>query len=188
MDEQGRTVTAERRSPRVALFLSEERDRFVGYVRSLIRDAADMDAEDIVQDVYAKVLGIADIQRPIESLSAYIYQSIRNRVTDLFRTRKKHLSMDAEVPGTEGITLEDLMQDLRQDSSARVESRATMEFLNRAIGELSPSERDVVVATEISGLTFQELSEQTGEPIGTLLSRKSRAFGKIRAKYAEMRP
>lgn len=60
----------------------------VGYVRHIIDDASDRDSEDIVQDVMAGIFEAADITRPVENLSAYIYRSLRNRVIDIIRDRK----------------------------------------------------------------------------------------------------
>ena len=74
---------------RVTDFFRTEHNRLVSYVRSRIDDAADRDAEDIVQDVMLNIFDKADISIPIENLAAYIYQSLRNRIVDLFRKRKE---------------------------------------------------------------------------------------------------
>jgi len=45
---------------------------------------------------------------------------------------------------------------------------------------LNINERAVVIATEIEGFTFKELSEMWDVPLGTLLAQKSRALAKLR--------
>ncbi|MBD3243180.1 MAG: RNA polymerase subunit sigma-24, partial [Chitinivibrionales bacterium] len=83
-------MSPEMRRSRVADFFTTEYNRLVGYVRTLIDDAAEQDAEDFVQDVAVKLLSLADITAPIENLSAYVYRALRNRVIDAFRVRRRH--------------------------------------------------------------------------------------------------
>ena len=52
--------------------------------------------------------------------------------------------------------------------------------LQAALYKLDDKSRHVFMETEIKRRSYQELSEETGEPIGTLLSRKSRATRKLR--------
>ena len=80
---------------RVAEFFERERKRLVAYVHRLIEDTAESDSEDILQDVVLNLLNKADITEPIENLSAYVYEALRNRVTDYFRRRKKNLPIDS---------------------------------------------------------------------------------------------
>ena len=55
-----------------------------------------------------------------------------------------------------------------------------MQRLGQAIGRLEPRQRAVFIATELNGMSFRVLSEQWHEPLGTLLSRKSRAVKALR--------
>jgi DNA-directed RNA polymerase specialized sigma24 family protein len=61
------------------------------------------------------------------------------------------------------------------------------EQLRVAIGRLSAKERSVWVAIEIEGRSFRELADAWGEPIGTLLSRKSRATARLRELLSDYR-
>lgn len=88
-------------------FVKGERQKLVNYVRSLVRDTADMDAEDVVQDVLLRILERTDMTTP-ENLAAYIYRSLRNRVIDNMRTRKPTMSLDAEIDN-HGARLIDLL-------------------------------------------------------------------------------
>ena len=60
----------------------------LAYVRGLVRDAADRDGEDVVQDVMLRLLEAPDPSRPIEDLAAYVYRALRNRVIDVIRGRR----------------------------------------------------------------------------------------------------
>lgn len=149
-------------------FFRTEYKKWVGYVRRLIDDTAERDAEDIVQDVILHIFDRADIGAPIENLSAYIYQSLRNRVVDLLRKRKDILS------------LSDVILASSTDTAYEFEKKELQEKIYQAIDYLNDEERAVVIATEFDSRSFRELSDAWGVPIGTLLARKSRALKKIR--------
>jgi RNA polymerase sigma factor (sigma-70 family) len=169
-------------------FFSRERKRLVGYVRTLIDDAADRDGEDIVQDVALGIFDKGDITAPIENFSAYVYQALRNRAVDYFRRRRNAASLDEELPDYRGLVLADVLADLSNDASEAVTCEEIGRDLDCAIAMLDEKYRSVFLATEIDGRTFRELSEKWKVPIGTLLARKSRAMKKIRESLCEMDP
>jgi RNA polymerase sigma factor (sigma-70 family) len=151
-------------------FFQKEYFRLVRFVRRLIDDAADRDAEDIVQDVMLSIFDKADVTIPIENLAAYVYRSLRNKVVDIFRKKEDVVSMS------------NVISDARHDTEREVERKELMEFVFRAIDSLPDEQRAVLIATEFEGRPFRELSERWKIPIGTLLARKSRALRHIRKK------
>ncbi len=159
---------------RVADFFQTEYKKLVRYVRSRIDDAADRDAEDIVQEVMLNIFDKADISIPIENLTAYIYQALRNRITDLFRKRREVYS------------LEKVVQDSGHDPGKIFENKELQDMVFQAIDSLNADERDVLMATEFDDRSFMELSKEMGLPLGTLLARKSRALKKIRKKLTDI--
>jgi len=162
-------VSAETQKKRIAGLIATEWNRFVGYVRSRLDDAADMDAEDVVQDVMERMFERADAVDPIADLSAYVFRALRNRVIDVYRRRR---APTEEMSGE--------IADLRYDVEAAVGREEAEEALAEAIEELPPAQRDVLVATELEGRSFKELAEQWETPIGTLLARKHRAMRALR--------
>jgi RNA polymerase sigma factor (sigma-70 family) len=170
-------------------FLKRERSRLIRYVRSRIDDAADRESEDIVQDVVLGLFEKADISAPVENLAAYVYQSLRNRVIDAMRRRKGgHQSLDAELPGDTGSTLADFIADMAYDIEIEFDRKEFNRDLNTALSMLDEKSRSIVVATEVHGLTFKNLSEERKVPIGTLLAHKSRAMKKLREALVEIDP
>ena len=162
-------MSAETQKKRIAGLIATEWNRFVGYVRSRLDDAADMDAEDVVQDVMERMFERADAVDPIADLSAYVFRALRNRVIDVYRRRR---APTEEMSGE--------IADLRYDVEAAVGREEAEEALAEAIEELPPAQRDVLVATELEGRSFKELAEQWETPIGTLLARKHRAMRALR--------
>jgi RNA polymerase sigma-70 factor (ECF subfamily) len=161
-------MSAQTQKSRIADFLSTEWNRLVGYVRSWIEDSAERDAEDIVQDVLASLFEKADVTAPIADLSAYVYRSLRNRIVDAYRRPKRTTALDEPV------------LDTRYEASGQVERQEDRDRLFEAIDSLVPAQRSVLVATELEGRSFRELSEEWDVPIGTLLARKHRAIHALR--------
>jgi RNA polymerase sigma factor (sigma-70 family) len=162
----------------VADFIAREWDRLVGAVRSWIDDEADRDAEDIVQDVLAGLFERGDVTEPIRDLSAFVWRSLRNRVTDRRRARRATVSLDAGAGGA--------VADGRSDTGALVAQRALGVRIDAAIESLGDDERDVFVATELEGRKFRELAETWDTPMGTLLARKYRAVRHLRSALADV--
>jgi RNA polymerase sigma factor (sigma-70 family) len=151
-------------------FFQNEYFRLVRYVRRLIADTADRDAEDVVQDVMLSIFDKADVTVPIENLAAYVYRSLRNKVIDIFRKKEDMLS------------LSNVIVDAGSDTVREVERKELMDFVFRAVDSLPVDQRTVLIATEFEGWSFRELSERWEIPIGTLLARKSRALQNIKEK------
>lgn len=164
-------------------FFSTEYRTMVAFVRSLIDDAAERDAEDIVQDVAFHLFEKGDIGAPIEHLGAYVYQALRNRVVDSFGRKKPDASLDAPIgEGEDGTRLIDVIAQSEVSQGDRAEQKDLCRKVMSAIKELPVREQAVIIATEIEGRTFAELAEQWKVPIGTLLSQKSRSLKKIRVQ------
>jgi len=159
---------------KVADYFQTEYKKLVRYVRNRIDDAADRDAEDIVQDVVLNIFNKADISIPIENLTAYIYAALRNRIIDIFRKRREVYS------------LEKVVQVSGHDPGKIFENKELQAKIFQAFDSLNPDERDVLIAVEFEDRSFQELSQEWEVPLGTLLARKSRALEKIRKKLAHM--
>ena len=169
----------------LADFFERERKRLLAYVHRLIEDTAESDNEDILQDVVLNLLNRADITEPIENLSAYIYEALRNRVIDYLRRRKRNLPIDSPLTGEE-MTLADVLYDARQDTARIVERQEIWNLLIQAINALSEDEQAIIEATEFQGITFNELVAEWQVPLGTLLAKKSRAIAKIKKYLGDM--
>ena len=165
---------------RIARFFAGEGRRLSDYVRGKLRRIDAMDAEDIVADVMLSVLQKTGITSYIESLPAYVYRSLRNRVVDYQRSRKSTISLDKCIDENGEIALIDLLADKSPDVDMQVEQREFFRRLGQAIDSLEASQRAVFIATEFDGKSFKQLASEWNEPIGTLLSRKSRAVKALR--------
>ncbi len=161
-----------------------EKSRFLGFVRRRLADLSGMDAEDILSEVIYNLLRRTDVVGEIENLSAYVDRSLANRIAD--RRRESVPQTPAlEFPDPDRPGLPVLPPDPHPLPDRQLQEQELRRRLYRAIDALSPRERAVWIATEIEGRSFRELSGDWGEPIGTLLSRKSRATERLRAMLAD---
>jgi RNA polymerase sigma factor (sigma-70 family) len=169
-------------------FLTTERGRLIRYVRHLIDDAAERDGEDIVQDVALNLFSRADVLMPIETLSAYVYQSLRNRVIDYLRRRRDVVSLDESIDENGESSLIQELSETLSDGEKEVTRDELRKSIVSAIDQLPGEQKAVVIETELNGRSFRDLSREWGIPIGTLLARKSRALAKIRESLREFKP
>ena len=110
---------------------------------------------------------------------------MRNKITDYERKSGKETSLDGMVDADGELPLLNLIAAENEEPFAQEERAERMHRLTDAIGQLEPRQRAILIATELKGKTFRELSEEWGEPIGTLLSRKSRAVKTLRKLLEE---
>ncbi len=170
-------------SQKIEEFFRTEHGKLTSYVRRLIDDAADRDAEDVVQDVMMRMFSRPDDL--VDNVSAYVYQSLRYRAIDMIRKRKNVMSIDEEFNGTNGLSLAGLLRDVRYDTHEEYEKRELRDEIYAVIDGLPEDSKAIVIATEFEGRSFRELSDTWKIPMGTLLARKSRAMKKIRNKLGD---
>ncbi|MBN3036673.1 MAG: RNA polymerase sigma factor [Bacteroidales bacterium] len=169
---------------RISAFITREHDRLLGYVRKHWDDDGTAGAEDILQDVALNLFIKVDFSSPIENLLAYTYRALRNRIIDL-RRKKSHQSIEAyDDPEGENLLLRKMASD-EIDQESVAEREHLIRLMMKKLEDLPEDQREVLVATELEGCTFEELSRKWGIPLGTLLSRKHRAMGKLHRMLAD---
>jgi RNA polymerase sigma factor (sigma-70 family) len=160
-----------------------ERVRLRNFVRKRVPDAGD--AEDILQDVLYELVQAYRLMQPIEHASAWLYRVARNRIIDFFRKKRLAALGDALVESAddEGVlTLADLLPSPDAGPEAAYARSVLLEELNAALEELPEEQREVFIANEIDGRRFQELADETGVGLNTLLSRKRYAVLHLRRR------
>ncbi len=159
-----------------------ERQRFVRYVRRLLSDTAEMEAEDIVQEVLVRMLERPDSQPPLDNVAAYVFRALRNRVIDASRTRKPTQSLFDET-GDERLV--DLLKDFAPEPMEVLQNQEMRSQLFAAMEVLNEMERKVLIAHEFEGVSFKSMASEWHVPQNTLLSHKSRAIRKLRKQLLD---
>jgi RNA polymerase sigma factor (sigma-70 family) len=125
------------------------------------------DAEDAVQESYLRAFRFfASFQGT--NFRGWLLRIVRNTCYSALGARKLR---DKEVPLEEEA---DKIEDHSPLPPVNVARKATVEAVREAIAALPVEFREAVVLRELEGLTYKEISEVTGVPIGTVMSRLAR--------------
>ena len=160
--------------------IERERPRLRNFIRRRVPDQSD--AEDILQEVFSELVEAYRMMKPLEQVTAWLFRVARNRITDLFRSKKREASSEAAVKIEDGDELqwEDLLPSPEAGPEAAYARSVLLEEMEAALDELPEEQREVFVAHEFLGYSFKELAEQTGVSVNTLLSRKRYALLHLR--------
>lgn len=151
-------------------FFKSEYRRLVSYVYSLLDEAGDRDAEDVIQDVMVSLFQRLEITGPVEDIAAFIYRSVKNRIIDEYRKKKATVSEDNIFP----------LKDSRPTPDEIQENDELNRHLTDAIESLPPPMKSVFLLVEIDELTHREAAEELGMPLGTALSLNREAKKRLR--------
>ena len=166
---------------KLAEAVAREQGRLRNFIRRRVPD--DVEAEDILQDVFYELVEAYRLMKPIEQVGAWLFRVARNRIIDAFRKKKPEaLSAPAARPSdnNEMLTLEDLLPSPDAGPDAVYARNVLLDELDEALEELPDDQREVFVAHEIEGRSFREISAETGVSVNTLLSRKHHAVLHLR--------
>jgi RNA polymerase sigma factor (sigma-70 family) len=175
-------ITAEQ-NRRISETIAREQARLRQFIRGRVSD--DGDAEDIFQEVFYELIDAYRLMKPVEQVGAWLFRVARNRIVDLFRSKRPAVLGNDSILATEnGETQqwEDLLPSPDAGPEAAYARRVLLEELDAALEELPEDQRDVFVAHEIEGRPFKELSETTGLSVSTLLSKKRYAVLRLRRR------
>ncbi len=168
---------------RISETIAREQARLRRFIRKHVAD--DGDAEDIFQEVFYELVDAYRLMKPVEQVGAWLFRVARNRIIDLFRSRRPAVLGNDAVPPTEdgeAHQWEDLLPSPDAGPEAAYARSVLLEELDAALEDLPEEQRDVFVAHEIEGRSFKELSEATGVSVNTLLSRKRYAVLRLRRR------
>ena len=171
---------------RIEEAVGREQSRLRNFIRRRVPDPRDV--EDIVQDVFYRLVEANRLLMPIEHLTGWLFRVARNRIVDLLREKKPE-SLEEAIPGGEGgeeLSLGNLFPSADEGAEAAYARRVLLDELAVAIDELPGEQRDVFVAHEIDGRSFREISAETGVGINTLLSRKRYAVLRLRERLRDV--
>lgn len=158
--------------------------RLFRFIRGRVN--TDEDAEDILQDVWYQLSNQPEAGA-IEQISGWLYRVARNKITDKHRKQKEALLDDFISEDEEGgFNFREVL--LAETSSPEEESLKKLfwEQLFLALHELPENQRYVFIQNELEERTFQSLSEETGENIKTLISRKGYAVKHLRNRLQRL--
>lgn len=133
------------------------------------------DASDATQEAFIRAFKSIKSYRRDASFSTWLYRIVVNVCLDIIRRKRRDpasasdLGSDTDLPtGTSPLAQPPMPEQV-------AETRERQAVVHGAIGKLSDEHRAVLVLFDIQGLTYDEIAETLGIPVGTVKSRLNRA-------------
>jgi RNA polymerase sigma-70 factor (ECF subfamily) len=147
---------------------------FRRYLKRKFNALNDYDVEDVIQQTFINIMGRGNDFIDIKNITAYTYSALQNTAKDYFKKQSRVELWETLPDEEQGTSLEyDIM------------NQEMNEMLISAINSLEENLKFVFVETMVKGRSYNELVEETGEKLGTLLSRNSRAKKKLKEALQE---
>jgi RNA polymerase sigma-70 factor, ECF subfamily len=152
---------------------------FERYHRALFRYFVSMNgdreqAEDLVQEVFFRMLRYRTSYDPAQSFTAWMYQIARNAGVDQVRKRRA-----AEVVDIDSFTLVSASPG-PEESASRGQDLA---LLRRAMDQLPEDKREILVLSRFQGMKHEDIAEVLGCEVGTVKVRVYRAIRALEQIY-----
>ena len=156
-------------------------NKLFGFVRGKVK--TNEDAEDILQEVWYQLSNLTNIDA-IENTSAWLYSVSRNKITDFYRKKKTDNLEDYAYENEEGDFLikNALLPDDSNDPELAMFKELFWDELSLALDELPENQRHVFIQNEMEDKTLQEIADESGEKLKTIISRKGYAVKHLRKK------
>jgi RNA polymerase sigma factor (sigma-70 family) len=141
------------------------------------------DAEDIFQDVWYQLSNIDDTD-DIEQLRGWLYKVARNKIIDKSRKKREELIDDlvfTEEDDEELNFADILLMDDNDPESVYIKEVFWQELFT-ALDELPENQKQVFIWNELEDKTLQQIADETGEKLKTIISRKGYAVKYLRGR------
>ncbi|WP_145649165.1 RNA polymerase sigma factor [Pseudoduganella lurida] len=166
--------------PGITETVARERKRLFGFIRRRVPDPGD--AEDILQDVLHEFVRACSLPEPIEQVGAWLARVAQNRIIDRVRKKREEALPEAMIDAADESFLDHALPSSDDGPEAAYTRAVLLDAIVAALEELPANERDVFIAHELEGLSFNELAERDGIKVNTLLGWKRRAVLHLRAR------
>jgi RNA polymerase sigma factor (sigma-70 family) len=130
-------------------------------------------SEDLVQEVFFRILKYRQTYRPGTPFRAWVYQIARNTRIDHFRKQKPEVEWEVEMSPA-----------IVPTDSAQQKQEA--ELLHRALLELSEEKREVLVLSRFQELKYEEIARLMGCEVNTVKVRVHRALQELRQIFQRL--
>jgi RNA polymerase sigma factor (sigma-70 family) len=173
---------------RISEVVKREQSRLRNFIRRRVPDP--LDTEDILQDVFYRLVEANRLLMPIEHVTGWLFRVARNRITDLFRKQEpenfSEMAVANEDDDGDWMPFEDLLPSPDAGPEALYARNVLLDDLELALDQLPEDQRAVFVAHEFEGRSFKQIADETGVSVNTLLSRKRYAVLHLRERLQQV--
>lgn len=161
-------------------------DQLLAELPSLLRAArrltrSEQDAEDLVQATVVRAIERRADLRDGERMRAWLLRVERSVLLNATRGARQRLEVIEGGRGAESVP------EPRGDLEAEIVERGFDDEVERALASLPQEWREVLLLREVEDLSYEEIAELKGCPVGTVRSRLSRARGALLERLSERR-
>jgi RNA polymerase sigma-70 factor (ECF subfamily) len=133
------------------------RSELLGFIQQRVRDR-DL-AQDVLHDVFVKIISLQDSLRDPIRITAWLYQVTRNAIIDRLRSSKSY---------------EELPQEIADDGEEPTAETRLAGFLRPMIEGLPHIYRDAVILSDLEGIPLRRIAEREGVTVSAIKSRVQR--------------
>lgn len=138
------------------------------------------ESEDAAQEAFIRAYININTFNPDLKFSTWLYRIATNLCIDRIRKKKPDYYLDAEVSGTDGLTLYSQIPSDTEPPEVEVESLELQETIQKEILKLPEKYRAAIVLKYIEELSLNEISEILDLPLGTVKTRIHRGREALR--------
>jgi RNA polymerase sigma-70 factor (ECF subfamily) len=164
--------------------------RIYNHVARMVQDPSE--AEDLAQETFVRAYQALSRFRGESSFQTWLYRIASNLAIDASRRRKRRewqtVSLDEPIAEDESPLARELADSTSRTPGEEVASGALKDQVWSAIGELSDKLRPVVILYDLQGLSYDEIAQLLGCPLGTVKSRLFNARCQLRDKLRQRLP
>jgi RNA polymerase sigma-70 factor (ECF subfamily) len=137
------------------------------------------EAEDLMQEVFVRIVRTIERYRDDGRFEAWLFRIAANLVRDSIRRRRRRPTQIGPDANDDDDPL-DRAADSAGPPEAALETAEEVARLNAALQRLPDAEREVIMLRHFSDLSFKEVADIMGTPIGTALARSHRALRRLK--------
>jgi RNA polymerase sigma-70 factor (ECF subfamily) len=161
-------------------------ERLMHYLYGFNRDPKQ--CEDLLQETFMRVYRNRHSYQRIAKFSTWIYTIAGNLARSEYRKRKRRQVYSLHGANREGEEYELALPDETFSPDTYTEGTLQNRYIQEALAQIRPAFREVVVLRDIQQLSYEEIAEITGLPMGTVKSRINRGRMKLQGLLRDVYP
>jgi len=165
-----------------------EQHRSAAYRVALRITGRPQDALDVVQDAFIRAFEALDRFQRDASFRTWLLRIVANRALDLLRSRRVRLAVSIDASDEDGDARVALADQEGPPPSEPLERSELAERIQRAIDRLPPEQKAVFAMYASGDMTYGQIAEVLGIPIGTVMSRLYHARRRLQDLLRDLAP